>query len=277
MKIAGLIPLLCLFTSGCCCFLAPSFQLQSQATHLDLPATALLGNQDPALKMARDFCSGKMFKKLVIEVDYFKGVSPDKEALESFRNKLSDYLDKPAGIQIIIDEEIDWDKDNYTGEHQKIRDTGKRHCNKITNLKADEIGLYILYLPHFEKSEGFRIGITLRALPQNSPLANIVIYKNSLSNWRTCFLPDKGLEAYVLLHESCHILQLPLRSSHAVYDDLAHCCNPVCVLNTYNKFDVTFVFLWRFFYSAEGLLPLALCPDCLKDLEEIKSWPLRKP
>lgn len=258
------------FSSGCCCFLSPSFKLFSFEDGHDKAPIYIESLDDPALEDARNMISSKIYKKLIIEVDYLKGAAPNAEALNTLKQQLKKYLDKPKGIQIIIDEEILWKK--QITQDKDSQEIGQMYCNKVNNLKGDQTGIYVLYLPERPSTASYRVGITHLALAEDSTLPNFVIYKKSLSDWRGFFLPSSRFESYVLIHESCHLLQVPLSTSHIISSDQAHCCNPICVLQSHNRIDLLGVFLWRFFYSEQGLLPYDLCEDCMNDLEHIKNF-----
>ena len=174
---------------------------------------------------AREFLSDAVYKSLTVEIQYMKGFKPRQETVNQLSIFLNQYLNKPKGINIVLNE-IGRKKNTPLTTDSVV---AIEKTNRTLFVKDDHITLYILFTNsrHVDK----------RILGTAYRNTSAVIYGKALrenSNARGK-LTRQELETAVLLHETGHLLGLVNKGSmagshHIDYDYPDHCTNKKCLM-----------------------------------------------
>lgn len=198
--------------------------------------------------------------RLVIEVDRVGASAPRARALAFFLDDLHRELDKPAGIEVILDAPIHesaWTEDPSAiralavrqRDHKPQRGAGKR-----------EAGLHLLYAPAFRQYRGYtwtRDSMSREAGRHDGALILVLTDRLKPILWLTRTMQERS----VLIHELGHALGLVGDPSHGV---AAHCTNASCVM--YDGVDARSAARWLGPVLFAGRLPLRWCAMCAADL-----------
>ena len=236
----AVLSLLCLFVSSGCAHLpkpeGPSGPSQRDALYLDAA---------PA-------------PRLLVEIDRVEGTSPRPRALRTFLRRLERYLDKPAGIRLVVDDVIP--ADEWQEDDRSIRRLARRYRSVEAEDKATTAVLHVLYAPRYRKYRGFCWGRKDPAdLQSPHDAALVVLLQGNIKP--ILWVTGVKQEASVLIHEFGHALGL---SSDPGHSQKGHCTNAHCLM--YNGVDARTFFLYFFPTLFTGYLPLDFCSDCRDDL-----------
>ncbi len=195
------------------------------------------------------------FPRLRIEVDRVEGVVPRSAALASFRESLAFYVDKPSGVEVVMDETLP--KDQWDGSSDGLKRLVSQHFQG--SGEQDTADIYILYAPSWKKYRGYcyRGG----TLSPSVPFPVMVILADSLKP--ILWLTGTTQEHAVLVHEAGHALGLVTSPHHAVE---GHCTQGWCAM--YKGVDLRSGLVWLLPALFAGELPTHYCRACRGDL-----WP----
>lgn len=192
--------------------------------------------------------------RLVVEVDRLDGAEPRKKALDAFARSLAFYVDKPGGIEIVLDETIpaeEWD-----GTPAGLRRIAREHRRPPPDGAA---AMYVLYATEQQKYRGYcyRAG----ELADDVDVPVVVVFARRLRS--ILWVTGTAQEHAVLVHEAGHALGLVTEPSHR---DRGHCTAAWCAL--YRTVDPRSALVWALPALFAGRLPLHYCAACRRDL-----WP----
>jgi len=196
--------------------------------------------------------------RLLIEIDRVEGSSPRPGALRTFLSRVERYLDKPGGVQLVVDDVIpaqEWQEDD-----KSIRKLARRYRSIRAKDPNHTAVLHILYAPRFGKYRGFcwsRKDYKDVSPPHDSAL--IVLLQGNIKP--ILWVTGVKQEASVLIHEMGHALGLSSNPGHSAR---GHCTNAHCLM--YDGVDARSFFLYFFPTLFTGYLPLDFCSDCRADL-----------
>ena len=174
---------------------------------------------------ARELLSDEIYKSLTVEIQYMKGFKPSQETVNQLSGFLNKHLNKPKGINIVLNE-IGRRKNTALTTDSVV---AIEKANRTQFVKDDHTAIYILFTNgrHVDK----------RILGTAYRNTSAVIYGKAIrenSNARGK-LTRQELETAVLLHETGHLLGLVNKGSlagpdHIDYDNKDHCTNKKCLM-----------------------------------------------
>ncbi len=196
--------------------------------------------------------------RLLIEVDRVDGARPRARSLAVLMKKAAHYLDKPGGIELVVDDVIP--AEQFEPKASKIRFLAARH--RSLGNPEDTVVVHVLYGTSWAKWRGYawprdvmkRYGGSYKA-----PL--VTVYQDRLKS--ILWITGAKQESNVLVHELGHTLGLATDPGHSMK---GHCTNAWCLL--YNGVDVRTLSLYFLPTLFTGYLPLDFCQDCRDDLYE---------
>ncbi len=197
--------------------------------------------------------------RLVIELDRIEGANPRPRALAIFLERLNKTLDKPGGIDLVVEPPVP--RDRWEPDPPKIRKLA-RELRSIPIPSDDVVPLHVLYAPRLRKFRGYTWmrSYMSRGAPDYGA-AFLLILREPLKP--ILWITGVRQEAGVLLHEAGHALGLASNPGHSTK---LHCTNAWCLM--YDGVDARTFFLYFFPTLFTGYLPLDYCRDCRRDL-----WP----
>jgi len=190
--------------------------------------------------------------RLIVEIDHLSGIEPRPGALALLGERLALYVDKPGGIEIIVDDVIPaeaWDGD---------RRTFGKLARRYANPPSDGSGyVYVLYLSSYKRFRGLSFQPGSLRPKIDYPMAGMFMDKIHPMLWVT----GVRQEGAVLVHEFGHLMGLVTEPAH--YVD-GHCTNSWCLM--YDGLDTRSVLLHALPTLLAGYLPTRYCGDCCRDL-----------
>jgi hypothetical protein len=180
---------------------------------------------------------GDRYPRMMIEVDAVAGMEPDAAAREDVAAELGTVLDKPDGIDLVLDETLA----PFGVDHAWTGDELSALRQKMFNRPVDDdtVAVHVLALDGYsagDTDEHVTVGLSWDS-------TYIVLFSQSIHeacSGRFVPLPSQealcGLSEYaILLHEMGHLLGLvnlgtSMVDDHEDTDHPAHCENPDCVM-----------------------------------------------
>ncbi|MDQ7780713.1 MAG: hypothetical protein RDV41_13545 [Planctomycetota bacterium] len=196
--------------------------------------------------------------RLVVEIDYVKGCKPSDCAIDGLKEMLGKFCDKPAGIEVVVDEELTDIEPRAAISDANCAELRKQH----ESLRAGEktAKLYVLFVPFLSdykhRQKGSR-GWCREDL--------IVIAREELRTYAFAFITLAKVERRVLVHEAGHALGLVSNDKH---EYRAHCVDPTCVM--YYDLDFRSV-IANLLPAVLGSLPYDFCSDCRADMKKTRE------
>ena len=182
--------------------------------------------------VAPDYISGGRYPSLLIEVDFIEGNEPSTEALGRMRSIFQQRLEKPLGVEYIVDSKIPISqaKMRYqVGDILALESQYRRnHTDDVAN-RAQAV-IWMVYLngeSEFDDGQSRALGISYDA-------SSVAVFKENIE--RTA-LPEVRdvVEAIVLVHEGGHLFGLvnngiPMANPHEDPDHARHDASRDCVM-----------------------------------------------
>lgn len=194
--------------------------------------------------------------RLLIEVDRVGDSSPRPRALAIFLRRSAHYLDKPDGIELVVDmpdPELQW-----KAEGREIR---RAALHLRTEFPDDDVAVvHVLYGPRWARYRGYTWPAETMArysARYQAPL--IVVLADTLGP--IAWVTGVRQEASVLVHELGHGVGLSTNPGHS---NSGHCTNAWCLM--YGGVDARTAFLYLFPTLFTGYLPMDWGGDCRRDL-----------
>lgn len=185
-----------------------------------------------------DLIRGDRFEKLVIEVDAVPGTLPDMAVFGEVVALLGDVLDKPGGIEVVFDGDLESRGADYRWPFDEV-EVLERETDDLA-VDADTITIHMLFVDGQTEQDTDR-GSLLGQAWRNK---NIVIYRDNVEE--ACDMAGGGFPllsgqvcdaAYiaVLTHEIGHVIglvsaPLALSEPHEDEEHPKHDIDPECVM-----------------------------------------------
>jgi predicted Zn-dependent protease len=203
---------------------------------------------------ASELLGDSIYKSLVVEIQYVTGYKPGPKTVNHLRNFLETYLNKPKGINIILNA-IDPTADDALSM-EEVAVIEKKERTRFVN--QDTIAIYILF------TDGVHPGNKILGMAYRNTSA--VVYGKAVRKYSSMSgrLTYQELETAVLLHEIGHLLGLVNKGTtqtsahnHSTFHD--HCNNRRCLMyHSVETKNLSSILL-------KGNIPV-LDSGCIKDL-----------
>ncbi len=171
-----------------------------------------------------DYISDKDYSSLVVEIDYVAGKKPPQSALNMLKDRLSECLAKPGGIEVRFDEEIPGGGSPYTADELvALRDKWKDAKHGDGQASA-----WVVYLDgRYSKSDAV-LGVALAG-------DIIAIFSDRVSAASNILVSSARIHEAVLVHEFGHLLGLvdngiPMVTDHEDAENQGHSNNDDSVM-----------------------------------------------
>lgn len=200
---------------------------------------------------------GKQCQRLYVEIDIVKGSEPAPETIESLRQFLKQYCDKPSGIKIVKDSLIPPDDTNLT----KPEMLALRYMNGPDELMPQSTAyLYILFYDSTQlTAQKYKQSMNpyVRILPYPSA---IYIDMNYINKRNMGALREH--QEQLLKHEAGHILGLNWsRKANSPW----HCPNKKCLM--YARYEIDMLQVLKL----KKMRPKEFCDSCSSYLNETRE------
>jgi hypothetical protein len=179
---------------------------------------------------AEDFLRDDDYPSLHVEIDHVAGKAPSQAALDRLEQALLDWLDKPDGVEIVVDDAIPatgaptWTYDAAEELEIEWRD-------HYRDPATGEAVIYFLYLDgdsEFDDENGRVLGYAYHG-------SSLVMFKDTIDDVGGLPLLTVPVEPTVITHELGHVLGLvnngiPMQSPHQDASHGAHDSNEDCLM-----------------------------------------------
>jgi hypothetical protein len=189
----------------------------------------------------RHYIRGDEYSRLVLEVDYVAGLTPTPEAISGLVSGLEGLLDKPGGVEVVVDQELTPRGDDYGWTDDAVSQLEEETFD--LEVSDDTIKMHVLFLDGHDARDDDDTHI----LGISWGNRNVAIYKQQLGE--ACdaepeeTLKRRGLlervcqqtELAIWTHEVGHVLGLvayglPMVEDHEDPDHPNHDHNDECIM-----------------------------------------------
>jgi len=240
------------------CISLPAFRAESWEQHepggfID-PAT--VGLEDAARGTPGDLLTALPYRRVVVEVDWYEGLRPSDWALSQLVNTVELQCDKPDGVRLVMDDEIDADEHPFDGTEERVRELGMLFADGASG--GDTLRLYVLVMPAIPGTS--TMGTAGGALELGSEEPNFVVYRDAVAANARLHFTTNEIEAHTMVHEFGHLLGLTRNPLHHVWNDWPHCTRPECVMTGVPLSDAVWGNLfYNPFRLILGIMPKTFC------------------
>jgi hypothetical protein len=219
----------------------PRFPVRELATALLLAALAAgcggtpSGAVEPQAQpgdLALDYITAKNYTSLKIVVDYIQGYGPSLEALDRARAIWEKRLEKPGGVEFVINNEIPASQGRALWQIGDIMALESQFRKAFTG-DAQNPHTAVIWMVYLNGGSEFDSG-TARALGVSYGGAETAIFRESIDRVATTATRDV-VEGMVLVHEGGHLFGLvnnglPMVNNHEDPQSARHDASPDCVM-----------------------------------------------
>jgi hypothetical protein len=181
------------------------------------------------------YIRGDAYPRLVIEVDSVAGMEPYANTVSRIETGLADVLDKPAGVEVVLDDTLEPHGEDHTWTREALFALADEMFD--LDVPNDTTKMHAIFLDGHDENdsdEGSVLGLAWSH-------RHIVIYKQTIERLCSGILPGlqqqlcENAEASVLTHEVGHViglvdLGLPMVEDHKDPDHGPHSDNEDCVM-----------------------------------------------
>ncbi|MCL6523145.1 MAG: zinc-dependent metalloprotease [Thermoflavifilum sp.] len=196
-------------------------QNSSSPSSDQLPAS----NNQPVGASAHDLLSAQHYDSLLVTIAYMPQFAPDQQALQNLQQFLQQHLNKPAGIQIVLQSIPSGNQSTYSLQDiEHLETTYRKSFNS-----QQQISVFILYVDG-QYTNAQVLGITYRNT--SVCIFGKTIHQNSGGVGQAS---RTAVESTVLEHEFGHMLGLvndgsPMQTPHEDSAHPHHCNNQNCLM-----------------------------------------------
>jgi hypothetical protein len=189
--------------------------------------------------------------RLLIEIDYVEGYAPKPGALKLLAKRMELYLDKPGGIEIVLDDVLP--REAWTGTAANIAKNIRAHAQPPTDGSAY---IYAISGPDYKTFRGmsYRPG-EIRGVD----FPAMALFKDKIPG--ILWVTRSRQEGAVLLHEVGHLVGLVTNDAHR---NGGHCTNGWCLM--YSGVDWRSGLIYALPTLFAGQIPTKFCKACRQDL-----------
>ncbi|MGB7786884.1 MAG: hypothetical protein WBL27_12345 [Salinimicrobium sp.] len=193
-------------------------------------------NEKPLGSSSRDFLTADRYQSMTLEIVYVEGFAPQQAAVEEVKNFLNTYLNKPGGINLVMNSIPAPDVGTYSS--QEIADIETQYRTVFS--RGEDLGVYIFFADdHSAKDAVGPSGhIEKRSLGTAYRNTSIVIFEKTVMEMsRNLTLAEHT----TLRHEFGHLFGLvdngtPAITSHVFKDpdepsEKGHCSVENCLMS----------------------------------------------
>ena len=193
---------------------------------------------------SRDFLTAEDYTSMTLEIVYVEGFAPNQKALDEVRIFLNTYLNKPGGINIVMNSIPSPGVGTYST--QEVLDVEAQHRSVFS--KGEDLGVFIFFADdHSAKDvEGASGEIEKRSLGTAYRNTSIVIFEKSVME----ISYDRSLTEHTTLrHEFGHLFGLvdngsPAITAHLFQDpqdpsEKGHCSVQDCLMSATLDFSLS--------------------------------------
>lgn len=179
---------------------------------------------------AGDFIRDTTYSSMRIEVDYVQGHAPSQDMLDDLTERMESLLNKPDGIEAVIDDEIP-DQGSPTWTVAQTRELEETWRDDYRDVEAGQAVLYMVFVDGGTTSDQGNSRILGYAYQGSS----IVIFDDSVEAASGGGPLSSDIMPVVLLHEVGHQLGLvnlgtPMVSDHEDVDRPGHDEDDECLM-----------------------------------------------
>ena len=232
------------------------------------------GYHEPAgrpLEMNLDFPTRSQFDRLIVEVDWYEGDPPTREAVDAIGSTLRAYA--PEGYEVVIelDDEIAaevWAKDT----REAPTTFSAVYMDRVPDPATRTTALYLIFQPELPEGEPASMGFMANIngdwenaagqMIHARQMPVIVIGKRNVRKRAVLWLSESEVERMVAVHEIGHFIGLVSNPSHTSRNG-PHCTNPQCAMQS-GKWRAALANFGPAFFM--GRLPWHFDDDCERDI-----------
>ncbi len=221
---------------------------------------------------AADYIRSDHYDRLVIEVDFEGGLTPRQAALDAAAARLSEILDKPGGVEFVIDEQILTERDGDEWDNATL----KKCADDSYDMDAADgvIKMHVIYVhgAYQTDGEGKILGLAWDNL-------HAALFMDGIEDTCATFglgdaLCEKA-ELWVLTHEIGHVLGLvnngvPMLTDHEDPDHPHHDISDQCIMYwAYVGDSLLDILLQRILGGDDS--DIGFGQDCLNDIAAVRD------
>jgi hypothetical protein len=220
-----------------------------------------------------------VYSRLVIEVDYVAGQAPTPEVAEQLENGLSDLLDKPTGIEVVLDEELDPYGDDHAWDYATFAQLERETYD--LEVSDETIKMHVLFVDGHDARDDEDTSI----LGVSWSNRNVILYLQKIRALCESELADVGrgreqacdqAELAIWTHEIGHVIGLvsnglPMVDDHEDPEHPHHDVNEECVMYWAYEGRQAFDKVGQRFTEDQDIPALGLDDACLADLAAVRD------
>jgi hypothetical protein len=182
--------------------------------------------------LALDYVTAQNFRSLKVEVDFIEGFGPSLDAIAKIRDLWERRLDKPGGVDVVIDTEIPRTEAKEVWEIGDIVALEGQHRANFTGDRANR-GTAVIWVVYLNGKSEFDSGQS-RALGVAYEGSSVAVFRENVDRTSSPEVRD-NVEALVLAHEGGHLFGLvnngvPMVNDHEDRAHPRHDVNSACAM-----------------------------------------------